>query len=236
MIATLGNFATKLLTANPTGITKVRGTPQEHLIGGRHLYLLPLFHPAAGLRTPRVAEQLREDFKQIPDLLAQPLPEPVAGSPQPPFRHGAGAGARPDGPVRRLTERTDSAAETEAVGERLAAELEPGDVVLVSGELGAGKTTLIRGACRALGVSEPVTSPTFTIGHTYSGRLPVSHLDLYRLADLGQEDPALLDDYLTPEAVAFIEWPGAAEPWLERVTRRVDIRHAGGDQREIEIY
>ena len=68
-------IATKLLTANPTGITKVRGTPQEHMLGGRHLYLLPLFHPAAGLRTPRVAEQLREDFRRIPDLLAQPLPE-----------------------------------------------------------------------------------------------------------------------------------------------------------------
>ena len=76
MIATLGNFSTKLLTANPTGITKVRGTPQEQMIGGRHLYLLPLFHPAAGLRTPRVAEQLREDFRQIPDLLGQPLPVP----------------------------------------------------------------------------------------------------------------------------------------------------------------
>ena len=129
--------------------------------------------------------------------------------------------------------RTSSAEETEAVGKRLAADLGPGDVVLVSGELGAGKTTLIRGACRALGVTEPVTSPTFTIGHTYSGRIPVSHLDLYRLADLGQEDPALLDDYLTPDAVAFIEWPGAAEPRLERVTRRVEIRHAGGDEREV---
>ena len=75
VICTLGNFATKLLTANPSGITKVRGTPQEHVIGGRSVYMLPLFHPAAGLRTPRVAEQLREDFRQIPDLLARPLPE-----------------------------------------------------------------------------------------------------------------------------------------------------------------
>jgi len=132
-------------------------------------------------------------------------------------------------------ERTTSAKETEAVGERLAAELGPGDVVLVSGDLGTGKTTLIRGACRALGVNVPVTSPTFTIGQTYSGRMPVSHLDLYRLADLGQEDPALLEDYVTPEAVSFIEWPAAAEPRLERITRRVEIRHAGGDQREIEL-
>ena len=130
---------------------------------------------------------------------------------------------------------THSAAETEALGERLAAQLGPGDVVLVSGELGSGKTTLIRGAARALGVTEPVTSPTFTIGHTYRGRVPVSHLDLYRLGDLGQEDPALLEDYVTPEAVAFIEWPGTAEPWIERITRRVDIRHAGGDEREISF-
>ena len=131
--------------------------------------------------------------------------------------------------------RTRSAAETEAVGERLAADLGPGDVVLVSGELGTGKTTLIRGACRALGVTEAVTSPTFTIGHSYSGRVPVSHLDLYRLAELDQEDPALLEDYVTPEAIAFIEWPSVAEPWLERVTRRIEIRHAGGDEREIDL-
>jgi tRNA threonylcarbamoyladenosine biosynthesis protein TsaE len=134
-----------------------------------------------------------------------------------------------------MTERTSSPAETEAVGEKLAAQLGPGDVVLVSGDLGAGKTTLIRGAARGLGVTDPVTSPTFTIGQTYRGRLPVSHLDLYRLADLGQEDPALLDDYLTPDAVAFIEWPGAVEPWLDRISRRIEIRHAGGDEREISL-
>jgi uracil-DNA glycosylase len=76
VICTLGNFSTKLLTGRPTGITKVRGTPQQQLIGGRFVYLLPLFHPAAGLRTPRVAEQLREDFRRIPALLEEPLPEP----------------------------------------------------------------------------------------------------------------------------------------------------------------
>jgi tRNA threonylcarbamoyladenosine biosynthesis protein TsaE len=132
-------------------------------------------------------------------------------------------------------ERTGSAAETEALGERLAGDLKPGDVVLVGGELGAGKTTLIRGACRALGVTAAVTSPTFTIGQRYSGRVPVSHLDLYRLADLDLEDPALLEDYLTPDAIAFVEWPGAAEPRLERVARRIELRHAGGDAREISV-
>jgi DNA polymerase len=80
VIATLGNFATKLLTDNPTGITKVRGTAQHHVIGGRPVLLLPLFHPAAGLRTPKVAEQLRQDFELIPGLLAEPLPEPEAAA------------------------------------------------------------------------------------------------------------------------------------------------------------
>ena len=134
-----------------------------------------------------------------------------------------------------MLERTSGAAETEALGERLAAELGAGDVVLVSGELGAGKTTMIRGVCRALGVSEQVTSPTFTIGHRYRGRVPVSHLDLYRLEDPNAEDPALLEDYLQPDAVVLIEWPGAAEPRLQRVTRRVEIRHRGGDEREIVV-
>ncbi|CAN5551799.1 type-4 uracil-DNA glycosylase [soil metagenome] len=79
VIATLGNFATKLLTANPTGITRVHGTPQSHVIGGRSLLVLPLFHPAAGLRAKGVADQLREDFEAIPALLAQPAPEPPPG-------------------------------------------------------------------------------------------------------------------------------------------------------------
>ena len=134
-----------------------------------------------------------------------------------------------------MEERTDSPSATEAVGERLARDLRPGDVVLVSGELGAGKTTLIRGICRGLGVTDAVTSPTFTIGQRYAGRVPVSHLDLYRLGDLHDEDPALLDDYLTPDAVALIEWPQAAEPVLERVTRRVRISHVGGDVREVAV-
>jgi tRNA threonylcarbamoyladenosine biosynthesis protein TsaE len=131
---------------------------------------------------------------------------------------------------------TASAAETEATGEGLAAGLSAGDVVVVSGDLGAGKTTLIRGACRALGVEGPVTSPTFTIGQRYSGRLPVSHLDLYRLGGLEGEDPALLDDYLDPASVAFLEWPAIAEPELAgRRVLEVRLTHLGGDRRRIEI-
>lgn len=139
-------------------------------------------------------------------------------------------------------ERSRSPAETEAVGERLAASLAPGDVVLVAGELGAGKTTLIRGACRALGVIDRVQSPTFTIGRRYRGRVPVSHVDLFRLDTLEGEDPGMLADYLTPDAISFVEWPAVAEREFEleagdfgRAVRRVAITHRGGDEREIEI-
>ncbi|MGN6201927.1 MAG: tRNA (adenosine(37)-N6)-threonylcarbamoyltransferase complex ATPase subunit type 1 TsaE [Solirubrobacterales bacterium] len=129
-----------------------------------------------------------------------------------------------------------SAAETEALGARIAERLRPGDVVLLSGDLGSGKTTLIRGACRALGVTAPVTSPTFTIGQRYEGgRMPVSHLDLYRLESLEDEDPALLDDYLRPDAVAFVEWPGAGEGWLGRPALEVRLAHVDEQSRRIEV-
>ncbi len=131
---------------------------------------------------------------------------------------------------------SSSAAETEAIGARLAARLGPGDVVVVAGEVGAGKTTLIRGACRALGVEGPVTSPTFTIGQRYGGgRLPVSHLDLYRLSGLEGEDPALLDDYLGADGVAFVEWPAAGAERLGRPALEVRLEHAGAERRQVEI-
>jgi tRNA threonylcarbamoyladenosine biosynthesis protein TsaE len=125
--------------------------------------------------------------------------------------------------------------ETAAAGAELAARLRPGDVVLVSGELGSGKTTFIRGAARALGVDGPVTSPTFTIGHVLPGHPEVAHLDLYRLGSLAGEDPALLDDYLTPERIAFVEWPDVGEPAFERVAARVRLEHLGGDRRRITV-
>jgi tRNA threonylcarbamoyladenosine biosynthesis protein TsaE len=130
--------------------------------------------------------------------------------------------------------------ETEAAGEQLAQRLRPGDVVLVAGALGTGKTTLIRGACAALGVTQPVTSPTFTIGQLYLGRVEgrdveVAHLDLYRLATLAGEDPGLLDDYLTPDRIAFVEWPADAEPALQAPAATVTIAHAGGERRMLEI-
>lgn len=131
---------------------------------------------------------------------------------------------------------TNSSAETEALGARIAERLRAGDVVLLSGELGAGKTTLVRGACRALGFSGPVTSPTFTIGQRYQGgRLPISHLDLYRLQTLEGEDPALLDDYLGPDGVAFVEWPGAGSGHLDRPALEVRLAHESEERRRIEV-
>jgi tRNA threonylcarbamoyladenosine biosynthesis protein TsaE len=134
-----------------------------------------------------------------------------------------------------VTLETASAAETEQAGAELAERLQPGDVVLISGELGSGKTTFVRGACRAMGVEGPVTSPTFTIGRVYAGRVEVAHLDLYRLESLDGEDPALLEDYLTPDRVGFVEWPAIGEPAIGRVAARVRLEHAGGDRRRLEI-
>jgi tRNA threonylcarbamoyladenosine biosynthesis protein TsaE len=134
-----------------------------------------------------------------------------------------------------VTRETSSPDETAAAGAELAGRLRPGDLVLVSGELGSGKTTFIRGAARALGVEGPVTSPTFTIGHVLPGDPEVAHLDLYRLGSLAGEDPALLDDYLTPERIAFVEWPAAGEPAFERVAARVRLDHLGGDRRRITV-
>lgn len=135
----------------------------------------------------------------------------------------------------RIVETSDSA-QTEALGAELAVELRPGDIVLLRGELGSGKTTLVRGAAQALGVTDPVTSPTFAIGHRYKGaQVSVSHLDLYRLRGLGEEEPELLEDYLGPQRIAFVEWPEADSPELRGARLQVTLTHAGGDRRLIEV-
>ena len=142
-------------------------------------------------------------------------------------------------PVADVDAQTASAQETEALAAGLAGTLRPGDVVVVSGELGGGKTTFVRGACRALGVQVPVTSPTFTIARRYEdGRVPVSHLDLFRLAEgLGDEEPELLDEELAPDRVAFVEWPEIAGGGLPgvHVAARVRLEHRGGDRRRVVI-
>ena len=139
---------------------------------------------------------------------------------------------------RIVTHETRSARETERLGAALATHLRAGDQVLLEGELGSGKTTLVRGACRALGVTSTVTSPTFTIGQRYAAPVPVSHVDLFRVADLDEEDPDILSDYVRSDAIAFVEWPGAAEANLQQIGRlayRLRLSHAGGDRRIIEV-
>jgi tRNA threonylcarbamoyladenosine biosynthesis protein TsaE len=129
---------------------------------------------------------------------------------------------------------SSSPAETEAIAAELAASLEPGDVVTVAGDLGAGKTTFVRGAARALGVREPVTSPTYAIGNRYEGRVPVSHLDLYRLGELEEPDWADLEPYFEG-AVTFVEWPEAGEAWLPAPRVSVRLRHRGLEHRLILV-
>jgi tRNA threonylcarbamoyladenosine biosynthesis protein TsaE len=135
---------------------------------------------------------------------------------------------------------TDGPAGTERAGAELAPALRPGDVVLVSGDLGAGKTTFVRGALRALGVTGEVTSPTFVVGILYDGDGgPVAHLDLYRLSGFEDEDPGLLDPYFGADTITFVEWPERVESVAElagrAIARHVTLAHAGGDRRRLEV-
>lgn len=120
------------------------------------------------------------------------------------------------------------------MGARVAADLHPGDLVTVAGELGSGKTTFVRGACRALGVVDRVTSPTFTVGHRYAGRVPVSHLDLFRFAGVSAAEWGDLEPYFD-DAVCFVEWPEAGEGVLPPARFAVTLRHAGRERRQIVV-
>jgi tRNA threonylcarbamoyladenosine biosynthesis protein TsaE len=124
--------------------------------------------------------------------------------------------------------------ETEAIAARLADELVVGDVVLVQGELGSGKTTFVRGAARALGVEGPVTSPTYTIGHRYRGRVDVSHLDLYRFEGMSNPEWGDLETYFE-NAVVFVEWPEAGAGFLPPERARVGLRHLGETRRLVVL-
>jgi tRNA threonylcarbamoyladenosine biosynthesis protein TsaE len=129
---------------------------------------------------------------------------------------------------------TGSPEETEALAARLAARLRPGDVVTVSGELGAGKTAFVRGAARALGVDGPISSPTFTIGHRYDAAVPVAHLDLYRVASLDPEEWGGLEPYFDG-TIAFVEWPEHGGDWLPRARVAVTLGHVDESHRRIRI-
>ena len=138
---------------------------------------------------------------------------------------------------------SSSPEETERIAAALARALAPGDVVTVEGELGAGKTTFVRGACRELGVTAPVTSPTYTIGHRYRGRVDVSHLDLYRFDSMSDSEWGDLERYFE-DAVVFVEWPEAGRAYLPHARARVRLRLLGpahrlvaveGDEKSLEM-
>jgi tRNA threonylcarbamoyladenosine biosynthesis protein TsaE len=127
-----------------------------------------------------------------------------------------------------------SPADTEAIAGGLALRLVPGDVVTVSGELGSGKTTFVRGACRALGVVRPVTSPTFTIGHRYRGRVDVSHLDLFRFSGLSPAEWGDLEPYFE-DVIAFVEWPEAGAGTLPEPRVAVTLAHVDTERRLVRL-
>jgi len=136
-----------------------------------------------------------------------------------------------------MAETVADEAGTARVAAALAATLRPGDVVHLVGDLGAWKTTFVRYAAAALGVTEPVTSPTFAVAHRYPGRggLPVAHLDLYRSRGVTAEELADLDAYLGEDAVVFVEWPEAGAGMLPPATVQVRIDEAGDGRRTIAI-
>ena len=129
---------------------------------------------------------------------------------------------------------TNSPSETEALGESLAGQLEPGTVIAFSGDLGAGKTAFVRGLARGLGVQERVTSPTFTIVNEYEGgRLPLFHFDMYRLGSADELFDIGWEDYLARGGVCAVEWSENVSDALDNDCLRVDIRRGENDDQRI---
>ena len=130
--------------------------------------------------------------------------------------------------------RTHSPEETRALGERLARQLCPGDVLCLWGDLGAGKSELTRGIAAGLGVTAPVTSPSFTIMNVYEeGRLPLYHFDWYRLQSSEELYELGMDEYLTGDGVAVVEWPGVCPDAMPDTRLDVTIRPLSDTDREI---
>ena len=133
-----------------------------------------------------------------------------------------------------LVLKTSSEIQTQGIGARLAMHLRIGDCIAVHGELGAGKTTFIRGSCEALGVKDRVTSPTFAIGHRYSGNIEIAHLDLYRFESISFSEWADIEPLLDSTLI-FVEWPNIGLEFLPCPRVEVTIRHISEENREVEI-
>ena len=131
---------------------------------------------------------------------------------------------------------TNSAAETRALGEKLASRLKAGDVVVLEGELGAGKSELARGIARGLGVTETVTSPSFTILNVYeSGRCPLYHFDWYRLESEEELYELGMDEYLGGDGIAVVEWAERCPDAVPENVLRIRLEVTGGESRRITI-
>jgi len=132
---------------------------------------------------------------------------------------------------------TDSAEETRILGASLAPLLLPGDVISLTGDLGAGKTCFVQGLATALGAKGPITSPSFTIVHEYEARYPIVHLDVYRLDSFQEVLDLGFEEFLDPGAVLLLEWGDAIEPLLPRTHLRIELRRTPDpeedDKREI---
>ena len=228
LVATLGNFATKLLSGRPAGITRVHGQQQEVTLGSRKVSLYPLYHPAAALYTSML-KVLEEDFARIPELLDEAQDSQPARSRR--LRSLSGArsarpvltcGSRSPRPRRRRPRRLRTGRRAAPVW----------DVVTISGELGSGR----RRSCAAPVARSAwarVTSPTFTIGHRYRGRIDVSHLDLFRFSGLSRRNGVISSRTSRSRGlrrVARGRPRGAA-----RRPHGGRIEHAGGDRRTIEL-
>lgn len=133
----------------------------------------------------------------------------------------------------RLT--TTGPEETLTLGEALGRRLQAGDVVTLSGEMGAGKTVLAQAICTGLGVDEPVSSPTFALVHEYAGRVPVWHLDVYRLSGPGELLDLSWPELLAGGGVVLIEWPERIAEALPDERLELTLAYGDGDSREIEV-
>jgi tRNA threonylcarbamoyladenosine biosynthesis protein TsaE len=137
---------------------------------------------------------------------------------------------------RKLTLRSRSAEETQRLGGLLAPLLVPGDVLVMSGDLGAGKTTFVQGLAKGLGIVERVTSPTFVLMKEYQGgRFPLMHLDVYRLGKVQEVIDLGIDEYLDPSYVVVVEWGDKVEPLLPQDNLTVELIHEGSDVRSITL-